>query len=886
MPTLVVVVASDGSVTLVNEEFGALTGWSPTAIRGRSWIHSIISKPCREQAAAFFGREQSSAPDFDPVFEVATPNGDLVSIRWTDRIEFPTDLADGAHLYVGALCREVRAGLHEGPSEDEGARDLLDAVSTFACLYDVKGHLRDVNQATLEASGLTREDVLDSHFAKARWWKGIPNSLRIVEGAMARALGGEAVTERFDVAFHSSGSTPVECTFKPRRNPDGEVIGVIVTGSDVTEARRLYSQFRDERDRLAQAQRIANIGSWELDHRDGRLSWSDQVYKMFCVSREEVEPSYEGFLERVHPADRASVDRAYAQSISDQAPYEIVHRVQPVDGSVIWVREQCETTFDGAGAPILSRGTVQDITEQYTANQKLAVSQSTLSGILNTNPEALIVIGQSMEILMFSTGAEQMFRCSASDMIGRHFHELMPERLRSRHAMHMHKFERDGLAQLRMSERTEILALRADGEEFSADASVAKASSSNGHVYTVILHDMTARKSYEDALKRAKVRAESASIAQSAFLANMSHEIRTPMIGVLGMLSALEGSLVTDKQRRMIGFALESGRSLMEILNDLLEFSKIEAGAIRFDQSEFDIRTLVEHVAAVHTPGAEQKGLALMARIDPAVPKHAVGDAARLERILHNLVSNAVKFTPNGRVDVDVTRAGEAGLAGVLCIQVKDTGIGLNEAECEMIFDRFVQADATNTRKFGGTGLGLAIVKSLAEGMGGGVEVQSTPDAGSTFTVTVPLQPVHLEEGRVQERSGFARAGRILVVEDNVLNAETLQYMIAEHGLECDIAQDGEMAITAVQRETYDVVLMDIQMPKLDGLEALKVIRELERDCGEAPVKIVACSADVHDGRMESYLEAGFDDVLPKPIRAAALAGILGQKSFSEVDDA
>ncbi|MDX2235398.1 MAG: ATP-binding protein [Hyphomonadaceae bacterium] len=393
-----------------------------------------------------------------------------------------------------------------------------------------------------------------------------------------------------------------------------------------------------------------------------------------------------------------------------------------------------------------------------------------------------------------------------------------------------------------------------------------------------LIMDVTARKRQELDLAEARQRAEDATQAKSRFIASMSHEIRTPLNGVLAMAAALERTTLDEHQRRMLDVMHRSGRQLLAMLDDVLDFAKIEAGSVTLLNEPFDVAANVEAVAALFRESAREKGLTLTVEVSADARGLFVGDALRLRQILQNFVSNAIKFTERGGVIVRVSVSG-----GLLCVAVDDTGIGVTAAQAAGLFERFAQADGSITRRYGGTGLGLAIARELARLMGGEVGLDSTPGVGSTFWFTAPLARAH---PAVQVNAAGARPLRILAAEDNPANRLVLDTLLAQAGLAADFVSDGAQAIEAARTQAYDIILMDIQMPGVDGLEATRAIRAAPGP--NAAIPILALTANTHAGSLAACAEAGMTGHVSKPIAPAVLYGriaaALEHLDFAEPD--
>jgi PAS domain S-box-containing protein len=500
--------------------------------------------------------------------------------------------------------------------------------------------------------------------------------------------------------------------------------------------------------------------------------------------------------------------------------------------------------------------------------------------ILNQISDGCAVVDLRGNYLFVNDAFCRMFNYRKDDLVGANFKSAIGEqRVQTLRALYARVYATGQPAQL------EYQVFPKGREPLFIDQSVSLERDDDGQAvaFLSIVRDCTARKMSGQAAERARQAAEEASRAKSEFLANMSHEIRTPMNGIIGMATlALDGPL-TPGQADCIATVKTSAESLLRILNDILDFAKIESRKLEIERVSFSLRDVVDEAVLPFRHQALQKRLALTVEVAPEIPRSLVGDPIRLRQIVANLVGNALKFTEHGGIAVSVAPETIDRAGATVRVRVADTGIGIPADKCAQIFEPFTQADGSTTRRFGGTGLGLAISATLAQMMGGRIRVESEPGVGSTFHLSLPFgidDEADVEMGTERTRvvtppaigssSATRSTLRILVAEDNVVNQKVAVGLLAKRGHDVIVVGDGREAVDASARARFDLILMDVQMPVMGGLEATAAIRAREAETGERAT-IIAMTAHAMSGDRERCLAAGMDGYISKPIDPTAL---------------
>jgi PAS domain S-box-containing protein len=661
----------------------------------------------------------------------------------------------------------------------------------------------------------------------------------------------------------------------------------LVTLYDITEQKTFEKKISMVTQHLNEAQKIAKLGSWYLNLLTGELEWSDEIYELFELDQKMHEPTYEGFLNAIHPDDRELVNEAYQRSLEDHTTYNYIHRLLMHDGRIKYVREQGENFYAKDGTPQGSRGTVHDVTDEILLQEDLKLKN-----------DALLEASARLELATHAAGIgiwvwdltnntlvwdAQMYKLY--DIQEWQSEVMLPCEF-WRTCCHADDLERmettlqaaiDNSIPLDTSFRIYDLT---GAEKYLHATAIVKYDANNIPKYMIgINRDITMEENLTQNLTLSKVAAEKANKIKSDFLANMSHEIRTPLNGVIGLTELLLQTQLNPLQYEYLTKSETASRALLNVLNNILDYSKIEAHKLTLESTVFSLDDLIDNLIAMLSYKAEQKHLSLETQIDDSVPRTLIGDPLRLQQILTNLTVNALKFTESGYVRISI-RATPHGDRDKFTFSISDSGIGMSEQEQTALFQPFSQVDTSFTRKYGGSGLGLMITKELVDLMEGEVTVESIPGEGSTFTFTAIFKHATSDElsQKTTQNDIFSLPNHkrlhLLLVEDNDLNQLVASERLKQMGITCSIANNGLEAVEMVQRETFDAILMDMQMPIMDGLEATKEIRKLE---GFSDLPIIALSAAVLQDDLTLAQEAGMNDFIAKPIDKIVLQNILSK---------
>jgi PAS domain S-box-containing protein len=761
------------------------------------------------------------------------------------------------------------------------------------------------NRLAWESLGLTREEVLDHSVLSlqkdvtgAPQWSEIAQVIRATPsytfvGRHRHAAGHEVAVEVYTSCFVDQGREYF-----------------LSVARDISRRTALEADLKKRENQLWFALNEAMDGLWDWDTVSNEVFFSPQLKRMLGYGPDEMAPELATWSRNIHPDDAQRVQVLLRDHLEGRrARYEAQYRLRTRNGGWLWVMDRgrvCER--DAAGAPTRVVGMVQDVTQEHEARQALQRSEAEQRTLIAALPDVVMRLDREGRHTYVSDNVSGLTDLPVAQILGRTHRELgFPEPLC---AFWDHAIESVFASGEPHESEFELPGTQGEADDEAAAPRciswrVVPDRDAQGAVRSVLVvcRDVTARRRAEAELARhrdhleelvaertaalteAKATAEAANRAKSRFLAHMSHELRTPLGAIIGMTGLAREHSTDAQQREHLAKAEQASHHLLNLINDILDLSKIEAERMVLEEAPFRLDAVLDGLAHLTAHRAQQKGLGFVVELDPALAgRTLVGDPLRLKQVLLNLVDNAIKFTDQGQITVRARLDGPAEGGRVpLRLAVQDSGIGIDAATGERLFTPFEQADNSTTRRYGGTGLGLAISRQLVRMMGGELSLRSTPGQGSEFELQVAL-PAGQGDG---SESSPARAGRlrdtlerqhggslVLVADDDSVSREIAAALLRQAGLQVQLAQDGEEAVAMAAQRRYALILMDMQMPRLNGLDATRRIRE-GGACRDVPV--LALTANAFDEDRLRCLAAGMDDHLPKPIETAVLYAKLGE---------
>ncbi len=776
-------------------------------------------------------------------------------------------------------------------------RLLVDGVKDLAnIMLDVSGHIITWNQGAERLHGYRRDEIIGRHFAI--FFPADAQDKPEAELALA-CQQGRSEDEGWRVRRDGS-SFFAQVVITPLFNDAGEIQGYSKITQDITRRYEIQDQLRSSEEYLAVT--LQSIGDAVLStDAAGRVMRLNPVaeqltgYLQAEAHGQPAETVFNIINQQTRLPARVPVMDTLAKGIIQSLP----------DHTVLIAKNGSERVIADSCAPIRGRdgqviGAVlvfRDVSEEEAAQQLLHDSSTRIATIFNTVADSIITINEHGCIETANAATRQLFGYSQIELIGQNISMLMPAPDRQLHDSYLAAYLTTSKAKL-IGKGRDVTGVRRDGTTFPMYLAVNEMWLSGTRYFTGTVRDITERRQFEQKLIAAKDMAEQANQAKDAFLSTMSHEIRTPLTGMLGMLELLSLSALAGDQHKLLQTARDSAGGLLRIVNDILDWSKIQEGQLALSPQSTSLSRLLQEVVNTYSHSASAKNLRLWQHSDPALSAAHIVDPLRLSQVLNNFVSNAIKFTPRGEVELCATRLASLESGEQICFSVRDTGIGIPLALWERIFNRYQQAGADTARQYGGTGLGLAICRRLADLLDGQIALSSEPGKGSTFSLTVVL-PVSAAPGDlfamqypvVAQRTVLPlidkkdHAPLVLAVDDHPTNRNLLARQIELLGLRAGTAADGNEALTLWRAGQYALVITDCHMPGLDGYALTQAIRQLEAELKLPRSPIIAWTANALLGELARCLAAGMDELLIKPTDLTQLKKVLAKwLSLAEAD--
>lgn len=695
-----------------------------------------------------------------------------------------------------------------------------------------------------ELQGRHHSMLCQPHYAASADYRAFWQKLR----------SGDFHVGEFARVAKDGSSVWIQASYNPVFDESGAVVSIVKFATNVTADKLRNADFEAKMRALDLSQAVV-----EFDLSGRVLHANDNFLRIFSYSLEQVVGRHHlMFCEEALVRTPAYVDfwRSLAEGRFKSGQYKRIDSL----GREVWLQATYNPVVDADGRPVKIVKFASDITEQKRRNAEF-------EGVVSAIKRSVAVIEFDLKgrVLDISPQMCQILEYAAEDLIGEHHTRLLDPDF-----FNQEKYTAFWAA-LRRGEplRDEVVRVSRSGRRVHMEAAYTPVADPEGRIYKVIKFaiDLTERHALNEALREAVRKAEAATEAKTMFLANMSHEIRTPMNSIIGFTDLLSQESLNPKQMHYTDVIATSARSLLRLLNDILDASKLEQANVQLEQIDFSLFAVCEHCVETMGVLANRRGISLELHYQPSVSPYFLGDPERIRQILLNLVSNAIKFTERGGVSIEVGTDG----AGYVVLAVRDTGIGIPADRIDKIFEPFSQADGSITRRYGGTGLGTTIVRQLVSLMGGRIEVESAVDVGSEFRVTLPLKIGKKPLEPTFHDLDDIRPLRILVVDDSPHNIDLLVSVLSKCGHALTPAEDGQVALDLYRSRPFDLVLMDVHMPVMDGLQAAREIRRIENQRRSDRVPIIALTASVEAERRHLAIEAGMDSFVMKPLDVALL---------------
>jgi PAS domain S-box-containing protein len=873
-PSATIMIDDQGSIELVNARAEAIFGYTREELLGRS-VDMLLPDRLRanhaHHRATYFASPTSRAMGIGQDLFGRRKDGSQFSVE----IGLNPMMTDDGLKVISSISditkhKEIEKALSDS---EQQIRLMYDSIRGHAIfMLDAEGRVMTWNTGAERLKGYTKEEIVGRHFSLFYPPEDIANGKperELIVAAEEGRVEDEGWRKRKD-GSRFMASVIINAV----KDSHGELRGFVKVTQDITDRKQIENQLIEANERFAVAAEAASLGFWDFDVDTQFVRWNDEMFRLRGLARTEGGDHGPLRFEHLHADDQARVEEEILSAAAGERDFDTEYRIVRPDGQVRHMKSAASLKDDPIGGGGRLIGVSFDITERkeaenmlIEANERFAVAAEAASlGFWDLDTETRSVRWD-----------DQMFGLCGVDRTDGESRALRSEHVHTDDRTRVDDEICDAVAGTRSFD-SEYRIVRPDGRvrHVKSAATLKRDPTGPGGRLIGVSFDITDRKEAELNLEYARDAAEAANRTKSDFLAVMSHEIRTPMNGIMGMNALLLDTELTPRQRKMGETIRHSADSLLTIIDDILDISKLEAGKFDLEKIGFNLDSVLKGAIDLLAPRAEEKNLSFSADMTAISRRALYGDPTRLRQIVLNLLSNAIKFTEHGDITVTVATTEVAESNARIRFEVKDTGPGVKDEAKRRLFRPFEQADGSITRRFGGTGLGLSICKKLVELMGGEISVTDRAGGGSVFWFEVVLP--HAAAGfddrseksaEGNRRSAAVHSGRILLAEDNDVNVEVATMILEGAGYFVDVAVDGMQAVDAFNRNSYDLVLMDVQMPKLDGLSAARQIRASERGGKRLPIIAMTANAMKEDRRR--CLDAGMDDYLSKPLKPALL---------------
>jgi PAS domain S-box-containing protein len=755
---------------------------------------------------------------------------------------------------------ETRAVLEERLTRDQLLAMVASRANAIVMISDRDDQIEWVNEEFTRIMGYAADEIVGR---KPDVLRGPDTDKQAIERINTKKKTGSAFHDEILNYKKNGQAVWLQMHVTPLLNDAGEIQHYVAIQEDITESKRTSEALRNSREQLRAAQQQAKIGSWELYAGDDHMHCSEEMCRTLGITYADQIPIAH-IRSHVHPDDMPVLRRSFEDSIRRKTQFELDCRLTLIGQTkYIYITGR---SVEGESGKTKLFGTIQDITERKRIEEEMRVAEKQYRSLFEYSQHMICMHDLEGIILSINPSGAHTLGYEPEELIGRQIMNLVPERYRAEFSEYMKEIRRHGTYSGLMR-----MILR-NGEETIWMYSNIRLADPEGNPFVLSSNvEITGRYMMEKELRGAKKLAEEALISKDRFVANISHELRTPMNAIGGFTELLKKTKLSDEQGEYadaIGMATEN---LTAMINDILDIAKIEAGKIEFERRVFNVRDIMRKTHILLSPRADQSGINFTWSCEETVPAYVVSDDLRLTQILVNLVGNAVKFTSKGFVSFGCEVREETEKQLTLVFWIEDSGIGIPKEKLDAIFDPFTQVSGASNRKYGGTGLGLTIVKDLAELQGGKVLVQSAEGIGSRFEVLMPVEKI--DPGMVQQvetvLNPLEHPGEIhvLLVEDHALNQQLAMRLIRDFGFTVSLATNGRAAIEVLKEEKFDVILMDLQMPEMDGYDTTQYVREKMF----ITTPIIALTAHSSSGEREKCLALGMTDYMTKPYRSKDL---------------